>query len=189
MRNSRLVRKCLGELEEVDKLLTIIISQRWQIGDYYMETFRTHGSNAINNATINTAPMTSETSHSNEKEKNFMISTIRDYTINGTTIMGIDHGYGNIKTTRTIFPSSAIKSNSEPAYSNDFLEYDGSYYLLGEERKSFVAEKVSDEENYILTIAAIAKELQARNMTYAKLHLAVGLPLTWVKSQKEEFER
>ena len=127
--------------------------------------------------------------HDNEKENFFMTSTIRDYTMNGTTIMGIDHGYGNIKTARTIFPSSAIKSNSEPAYSNDFLEYDGAYYLLGEERKSFVAEKVSDEENYILTIAAIAKELQARNITYAKLHLAVGLPLTWVKSQKEDFEK
>ena len=127
--------------------------------------------------------------HDNEKENFFMTSTIRDYTINGTTIMGIDHGYGNIKTARTIFPSSAIKSNSEPAYSNDFLEYDGAYYLLGEERKSFVAEKVSDEENYILTIAAIAKELQARNITYAKLHLAVGIPLTWVKSQKEDFEK
>lgn len=122
-------------------------------------------------------------------ETNFMTSTIREYTMNGTTIMGIDHGYGNIKTARTIFPSSAIKSNSEPTYSNDYLEYDGAYYLLGEERKSFVAEKVSDEENYILTIAAIAKELQARNVTYAKLHLAVGLPLTWVKSQKEDFEK
>lgn len=49
-------------------------------------------------------------------ETNFMTSTIREYTMNGTTIMGIDHGYGNIKTARTIFPSSAIKSNSEPTY-------------------------------------------------------------------------
>lgn len=49
-------------------------------------------------------------------ETNFMTSTIRDYTMNGTIIMGIDHGYGNIKTARTIFPSSA-QSNSEPAYS------------------------------------------------------------------------
>ena len=76
-------------------------SQRWQIGDYYMETFRTHD---------------------NEKENFFMTSTIRDYTINGTTIMEIDHGYGNIKTARTIFPSSALKSNSEPAYSSAHRE-------------------------------------------------------------------
>lgn len=162
-----------------------------------METFRTQGNNIMNTgisvvserATMNMESMTDTVSHKSERGNKFMTSTIRDYTFNGTTIMGIDHGYGNIKTARTIFPSSAVKSNSEPAYSNDYLEYDGFYYLLGEERKGFVAEKVSDEENYILTIAAIAKELRAKNMTYAKLHLAVGLPLTWVKSQKKEFEK
>ena len=43
--------------------------------------------------------------------------------------------------------------------------------------KSFIAEKQSDDDNYILTLEAIAKELNARELTSARVHLAIGLPL------------
>ena len=45
-----------------------------------------------------------------------------------------------------------------------------------------------DEETYILTLAAMARELSFRNLTEAKVLLAVGLPLTWVSTQKEQFK-
>ena len=38
-----------------------------------------------------------------------------------------------------------------------------------------------DEDNYVLTLVAIAKELNARGISKAKIHLAVGLPLKWVQ--------
>ena len=45
------------------------------------------------------------------------------------------------------------------------LTYNGKYYLIGEGHKEFIAEKVNDEDYYILTLAAIAKELKAENIT------------------------
>lgn len=44
-----------------------------------------------------------------------------------------------------------------------------------------------DMDYYILTLAAIARELNIRKQTTAVVHLAVGLPLTWVGEQKEAF--
>lgn len=40
-----------------------------------------------------------------------------------------------------------------------------------------------------LTMAAIAKELNRRELTEAAVYLAVGLPLTWVGQQKDSFIR
>ena len=34
------------------------------------------------------------------------MNELREYKINGTIIIGIDHGYGNIKTARRVFPTS-----------------------------------------------------------------------------------
>lgn len=41
---------------------------------------------------------------------------------------------------------------------------------------------------YILTMVAIGRELACRNLTTAAVHLAVGLPLTWVSKQKDSFK-
>jgi plasmid segregation protein ParM len=38
-----------------------------------------------------------------------------------------------------------------------------------------------------LTLAAVARELNIRKLTAASVHLAAGLPLTWVSEQKESF--
>ena len=50
-----------------------------------------------------------------------------------------------------------------------------------------MAEKSMDDDNYILALAAIAKELKARELSTAKIHLAVGLPLKWVQAQRDSF--
>jgi len=46
---------------------------------------------------------------------------------------------------------------------------------------------VSDD--YILTLAAIGRELNIRKQTSARIHLAAGLPLTWVSEQKDAFKK
>ncbi len=128
----------------------------------------------------------------NRKDGKYMTEKIREYNINGTMIIGIDHGYGNIKSSRRVFSTNVIKSDSAPIFSKDYIEYDGKFYIIGEGHKSFVAEKQADEDNYILTMAAIAKELEARgireNHNNVKIHLAVGLPLKWVQAQRGEFK-
>ena len=120
-----------------------------------------------------------------------MTEKIRDYNVNGAMIIGVDNGYGNMKTARRCFKTALVKYDSEPVLSRDYLEYEGKFYVIGEGHKGFVADKQSDEDNYILTLAAIAKELEARGMkeavNTARVHLAVGLPLKWVQAQKEYF--
>lgn len=41
----------------------------------------------------------------------------------------------------------------------------------------------------MLTLAAIAKEMEGKGMNQAKVHLAAGLPLTWITAQKEDFRK
>lgn len=114
---------------------------------------------------------------------------IREYNMNGTIILGVDNGYGNVKTARRVFPTGIVKCDSEPVLSKEYIEYDGDYYIIGEGHKGFVADKQEDDDTYIMTLAAIAKELEARGLSEARIHLAVGLPLKWVQAQRESFKK
>lgn len=96
---------------------------------------------------------------------------------------------GNYKTVHTTFPTSLKKSDKKPSLAEEYLEYEGAFYAFGEERKYFVSDKQKVEDNYILMLAAVAKELKARGLTKAKIHLAVGLPLKWMKAQIGEFRK
>ena len=107
--------------------------------------------------------------------------------LNGTKIIGIDHGYGNTKTAGHCFPTGILAYDSEPLFTRDMLEYEGRYFLIGEGHKEFIGEKTQDEDFYLLTLVAIAMELHDAGLTEANLLLAVGLPLTWTAGQKEQF--
>lgn len=107
--------------------------------------------------------------------------------MNNTKIIGIDHGYGNMKTANCCFKSGIIAYDSEPLFTADMLVYENRYYLIGEGHKEFVPDKIKDEDYYILTLAAIAKELKAEGITEADVHIAAGLPLTWTSGQKNTF--
>ena len=106
---------------------------------------------------------------------------------NGIMIIGVDHGYGNIKTANCCFPTGIMDYESEPLFTADMLTYEGRYYLIGEGHKEFLAEKTMDDDYYLLTLVAIARELALAELTEASVYLAVGLPLTWTTSQKAEF--
>ena len=99
-----------------------------------------------------------------------------------TMIIGIDHGYGNVKTAGCCFPTGISAFDDEPVFKDNLLIYQNRYYLIGEGHKAFAADKTVDEETYILTLAAMARELSFRNLTEAKVLLAVGLPLTRKKN-------
>ena len=104
-----------------------------------------------------------------------------------TFIIGIDHGFGNVKTERHIFPSGVACYAEQPVIDNNLLIYDGKYYLIGVGHKPFTADKFSDMDYYVMTLAAIAMELRESNITNADVHIAAGLPLTWVEQQRKEF--
>ncbi len=104
-------------------------------------------------------------------------------------IIGIDHGYGNMKTANHCFKSGVMCFDSKPLFTRNMLVYGEKYYLIGEGHKEFVAEKVNDEDYYVLTLAAIATELEDSGITEADVILAVGLPLTWTSGQTESFAK
>ena len=104
-----------------------------------------------------------------------------------TTIIAVDHGYGNIKTVHEIFPSGVTACKDEPTLSQDKLNWAGRWYIIGEGHKEFTDDKAQDEDYLLLTMVAMAMELKLQGKTEAEVHLAVGLPLTWVGEQKEKF--
>ena len=108
---------------------------------------------------------------------------------NALIIIGIDHGYGNIKTAHHCFKTGVASYDKEPTFKANLLIYNGRYYIIGEEHKEFVAEKMTDPDYYILTLAAIGRELRIRGLISARVHLAAGLPLTWVSEQRDDFKR
>lgn len=109
-------------------------------------------------------------------------------TIHNTKIIGIDHGYGNMKTANFCFPTGVTTCAREPLFTADMLVYGGRYYLIREGHKEFVSDKIKDEDYYVLTLAAIAKGLKAENLTEAHIVIAAGLPLTWTSVQKVDFK-
>lgn len=109
-------------------------------------------------------------------------------TIKNTKIIGIDHGYGNMKTANHCFKTGISAFDSEPLFTAEMLTYNGRYYLIGEGHKEFAPDKVKDEDYYVLTLAAVAKELKVENLTEAHIVIAAGLPLTWTSGQKAEFK-
>lgn len=104
------------------------------------------------------------------------------------TIIGVDHGYGNIKTANHIFKSGVIKCSERPYFDKNLLTYNDEHYLIGEGHKEFVADKFTDFDYYVLTLTAIATELRQRGTTQAVVHIAAGLPLTWIGQQMESFK-
>ena len=107
--------------------------------------------------------------------------------LNGIKIIAVDHGYGNVKTANTVTPTGLVAYDTEPIFSGSILEYDGKFYRVGEGHKPFVADKATDDDNYVLTLMAIAKELNIAGIREADVHLAAGLPMTWIRRQREAF--
>ncbi|MBR6108113.1 MAG: ParM/StbA family protein [Clostridia bacterium] len=107
--------------------------------------------------------------------------------LDDAVIIGVDHGYGNIKTANHIFKAGIVGYDHEPLFTGDMLVYGGKYYVISEGHKEFVPQKQSDEDYYLLTLAGIAMELAGEGLTEADVIIAAGLPLTWTTGQKAEF--
>ncbi len=104
-------------------------------------------------------------------------------------IVGIDHGYGNIKTANTVTPTGITRLDAAPIFTRNMLCLDGHFYLIGEGHKEYLPDKWADIDNYLFTLMGIARELNREGITAADAWLAVGLPLTWVNRQREDFRR
>ncbi len=102
--------------------------------------------------------------------------------------IGIDHGYAAMKTKNFSFPTGLVEYEYEPYTQKNVLEFGGKYYVIGSGRQPLQKNKTLTEDYYLLTLAAIAKEMDFRKADAAcAVHLAAGLPLTSFGRDKKRF--
>lgn len=92
-------------------------------------------------------------------------------------VIGIDHGFSLLKSKHHIFSNRITKCSGRPPVVENSFYYDGSYYCIGGERKTVNEDKTSDEDFFLLTLVAIAKELKTRELPNAvSVIIGVGIP-------------
>ena len=106
---------------------------------------------------------------------------------NKLEVIGIDHGWSMMKTVSQVFVTGVKEITTTPALYGDVLEYEGRFYKIGTARQEVKDTKVLDDSFYLLTLAAVAKELKRRGLNEAKVFLAVGLPLTRFGAERNDF--
>lgn len=102
--------------------------------------------------------------------------------------IGIDHGYYAIKTRHFSFPAGIAVYSLEPYTLQNTLEYGGKFYVCGTGRQPILRNKTENDNYYLLTLAAIAREIKQRGEnTECSVTLAAGLPLAGFGREKKFF--
>ena len=79
--------------------------------------------------------------------------------IDDVIIIGIDSGYGNIKTANCCFPASLSAYDREPVFKENLLVFEGKFYLIAEGHKEIHPDNTKHLDNYLLELAPIARHL------------------------------
>lgn len=87
---------------------------------------------------------------------------------NNTKIIGIDHGYGNMKTANFCFPTGIMAYDNEPLFTADMLVFGGRYYLIGEGHKEFVLETIQKVARYVQEFEPVFLYLFAKQNTIGR---------------------
>ncbi len=108
-------------------------------------------------------------------------------------IIAIDHGNKQIKTIHKAYTSGLSEKDSRPAIGQEILHFNGKYYSLSDNRIPYMENKTVNERFYILTLFAIAYEIEAAGCyqpgTIIHVQLPVGLPPAHYGAQYEAFEK
>ena len=104
-------------------------------------------------------------------------------------IIGIDHGYYAIKTAHCSFPAGLTSyGEHEPYTRQGLLEFGGCFFVCGSGRQPIQRDKTVNDNYYLLTLAAIAKEIRQRGLPpECSVRIAAGLPLTSFGRDKPKF--
>ena len=105
-----------------------------------------------------------------------------------TMNIGIDHGYYAIKTRHFSFPAGIAVYSHEPYTLQNTLEYGGKFFVCGTGRQPILRNKMENDNYYLLTLAAIAKEIKQRGeKAECSVNIAAGLPLAGFGREKKPF--
>lgn len=107
-------------------------------------------------------------------------------------IIPIDHGNKQCKTLHKVFVSGIIEHDNPPPFGDNTIFYKGKYYTLSDKRIPYMRDKSIDEKFFILTLFAIAYEIDMAGR-YSEndvigVTLLIGLPPSHFGPQYEKFE-
>lgn len=104
-------------------------------------------------------------------------------------LISIDHGNYAIKTPNFSFVAGLSEHTVKPPLSEEILEYEGKYWTLSSQRLSYMRDKTHDDRYFILSLFAIAKELErtGRYSPVEQVQLAVGLPPEHYGALRDKF--
>ena len=64
-------------------------------------------------------------------------------------VVGVDHGWSGMKTVSQVFTTGVKEITTEPAFYNNVVEFNGSYYKVGGKRLEVRDLKVENDNFYI----------------------------------------
>jgi plasmid segregation protein ParM len=94
-------------------------------------------------------------------------------------LISIDHGNKQIKTIHHEPFTSGLQESETRPFGDEVVKYQGKYYTLTDQRIPYHRDKTEDERFFILTLFAIAYEVEAvggHTPEVMRVQLAVGLP-------------
>ena len=93
-----------------------------------------------------------------------------------------------MKTRHFTFQAGITAYRYEPYTLQNTLEYQGKYYVCGTGRQPILRNKMENDNYYLLTLAAITKEIQQRGeKRECAVNLGAGLPLAGFGREKKAF--
>lgn len=106
--------------------------------------------------------------------------------------IAIDHGNRNMKTVHHVFTTGVEANDLKPGRGTKYLEFGGKYYTLSSQRMPYQRDKTRDSRYFILTLIAIAKELEDNQQIepgdIVQIQLSIGLPPKHFAELYERYE-
>lgn len=103
-------------------------------------------------------------------------------------LCGIDHGFSTMKTAHFVFENGVKELGGEASLLTNTMFFDERYFKVGEGRLPLKDTKVEDGDYFLLTLAAISREMDYHGLSDTEVCIAAGLPFTRFGQEKAEFK-
>lgn len=109
-------------------------------------------------------------------------------------LTSIDHGFSSIKLPFMVFDNGVDELSTDATFDRGTLKFNGKIYKVGEGRNHMKDVKTEDEDYFILTLAAIAEDIQRNvpNYDYKQtidVVIAAGLPFKRFGVERDSFKK
>ena len=103
-------------------------------------------------------------------------------------LCGIDHGFSIMKTAHFVFENGVKELGGEASLLTNTMFFNERYFKVGEGRLPLKDTKVEDGDYFLLTLAAVSKEMDYHGLSDTEVCIAAGLPFTRFGQEKTEFK-